>query len=118
METSNFKGYPTWIDEFQGAVTVCDCQGVILYMNNKAQLTFSSYGGQNLIGKSLFDCHQAISSEKIKNLINTGESNHYTILKNGVKKIIHQMPWFSNGKIAGLVEISIEIPAEMNHFNR
>jgi hypothetical protein len=42
----------------------------------------------------------------------------YTIEKNGVRKLIFQAPWFQDGKYAGLVELALEIPAEMPHFVR
>jgi len=46
------------------------------------------------------------------------ETNVYTIEKAGIKKMIYQTPWYQNGKVAGLVEISIEIPFDMPHFIR
>ena len=42
-----------WANEMNCAVTVCDTEGVILYMNEKACCTFAKHG--NLIGKNLFD---------------------------------------------------------------
>ncbi|MEI7596089.1 MAG: PAS domain-containing protein [Bacteroidota bacterium] len=109
---------PDWAKEFNSAVTVCNTNGIILYMNKKAGKTFEKWGGIELIGKSLFDCHNDHSVAKIKELIATEKSNSYTIEKNGVKKLIHQAPWFKDGKCAGLVEISIEIPFDMSHFVR
>lgn len=38
-----------WADEMNCAVTVCDTQGIILYMNEKACRTFAGHG--NLIGR-------------------------------------------------------------------
>lgn len=105
-------------DEYPFAVTVCDKEGVIIYMNIKSQETFADDGGKSLIGKSLYDCHSGRSQEKIKEIIATGISNTYTIEKKGVKKLIHQAPWFLDGKAAGLVELSIVLPAEMPHFVR
>lgn len=32
--------------------------------------------------------------------------------------MIYQSPWYKDGKFAGLVELSIEIPTEMAHFVR
>ena len=43
-----------WANEMNCAVTVCDTEGVILYMNEKACRTFAKHG--SLIGKNLFDC--------------------------------------------------------------
>lgn len=100
------------------AQTVCDENGIVLYMNERATQVFARYGGKDLIGKSLMDCHSEHSREKIRELIKTGGSNSYTIFKNGIKKLIHQTPWYQNGKIAGLIEISLELPAEMPHFVR
>ena len=48
----------------------------------------------------------------------TGDTNTYSISKNGLKKIIHQTPWRRDGKIAGLVEFSIVLPADMPHYDR
>ncbi len=108
--------YP-WIDSIPGAVTVCDRNGVIIYMNQRSKDTFSE-GNDELIGQSLFDCHSPASVQIIQELMNTGKSNSYTISKKGVKKIIHQTPFFQNGEVAGLVEFSFIIPDDMPHHNR
>ncbi len=54
----------------------------------------------------------------MERLLATGERNVYTIEKLGVKKLIYQTPWYQDGVFAGLVELSLEIPAEMPHFVR
>jgi hypothetical protein len=51
-------------------------------------------------------------------MLAAGEKNIYTIEKNGVRKLIYQSPWFSNGSYAGFVELALEIPWEMPHFIR
>ncbi len=107
-----------WALEFPGAVTVCDRDYTVLYMNDKAAKTFEKWGGAALLGKSLRDCHKASSMETMDRILATGSPNVYTIEKEGVKKIIYQAPWRKEGKIAGLVELSLEIPAEMPHFVR
>jgi transcriptional regulator with PAS, ATPase and Fis domain len=107
-----------WIKELPSAVTVCDINGIILEMNDKAADTFRDNGGRELIGKNLFDCHSPSSVEKIRQLISAGLSNTYTIEKNGIKKLIYQSPWYKNGELKGLVEISIILPSEMSHFIR
>ena len=105
-----------FLAELPFAVTVCDCDGIIVYMNQKSRATFS--GDEELIGKSLLDCHNKDSCKKIRDIMATGIPNSYTIEKKGIKKLIHQSPWFENGKPSGLVEISIEIPFKMPHFIR
>ncbi len=105
---------PDWAKGMNCAVTVCNIQGEIIYMNDKACETFAKYG--NLIGKNLFDCHNSQSQEKIKELLATGGSNCYTIEKKGIKKMIYQTAWKENEKVSGLVEISMILPEVLpNH---
>ncbi len=107
-----------WIKDFPAAITACDKDGIILEMNEKACATFSEYGGASLIGTSLFDCHNPHSIAMIKEMLATGSNNTYTIEKKGVKKLIYQQPWYKDGEVGGLVEMSIVIPSEMPHHVR
>ena len=100
------------------AITVCDRDGVIVHMNDKAAETFARDGGKALVGRNLWDCHPEAAREKIRRIMATGSSNSYTIEKNGVKKLIHQAPWHENGVPAGLVEFSMVIPLDLPHFVR
>ena len=110
--------YFDWAKEFPGAVTVCDSQGIIVYMNDKSEATFEGDGGRSLIGKNLFGCHSAESNRKIEEIMRTRQPNIYTIEKKGVKKLIYQAPLYQDGQFSGLVELSLEIPFEMPHFLR
>ncbi len=112
------KALEAWVAEFTGAVTICDVDGVILAMNEKAIKTFEKDGGAALIGTNLIDCHPEPSRSKVKRMLVTRESNSYTIEKNGTKKLIYQQPWYEEGEYRGLVELSLEIPQEMPHFVR
>ncbi|MCC8113615.1 MAG: PAS domain-containing protein [Bacteroidales bacterium] len=105
-----------WMQCIGCAVTICDSAGVILYMNDRARDTYRKHG--NLIGASLFDCHGERSTGIIRRLLATGETNTYTVLKHGIRKLIFQSPWRRDGQIAGLVEISIPLPANMAHYDR
>ena len=107
-----------WIKEFPAAITVCDTNGIITGMNEKSATVFENDGGYELIGRNMFGCHTDVSKEKIKEIMNKQKPNIYTIEKNGKKKLIYQSPWFENGEMKGLVELSIEIPFEMPHFIR
>jgi len=107
-----------WIKEFSGAVTVCDKEGRIIEMNDKAVEAFAKDGGEKLIGTNVLDCHPEPSRSKLKDMIENGRTNVYTIQKNGKKKLIYQAPWFDGGQGAGFVEVSLEIPWDMPHFNR
>ncbi|HJH76073.1 MULTISPECIES: PAS domain-containing protein [Prevotellaceae] len=105
-----------WAEQMHCAVTVCDTEGKILYMNEKSRATFASHG--DLIGHNMFECHSPQSQAKIRELMATDGTNSYTIQKNGVKKMIYQTTWKRDGKVAGLVEISMVIPEEMPHYVR
>lgn len=107
-----------WFDEVPFAITVCDTEGIILEMNDKSAITFKDDGGKDLIGTSLMDCHPEEARKQIMDMINFDKVNVYTIGKNGKKKLIYQAPWYQSGKVAGLVELSIEIPNELPHFER
>jgi transcriptional regulator with PAS, ATPase and Fis domain len=107
-----------WMEGLNAAITVADSGYAIAYMNPKAIATFEKYGGSALLGKNLLDCHNERSKALLQKIMETGEPHTYTIQKGGKKKIIHQAPWRKDGTIEGLVEISIEIPWELEHFNR
>ena len=105
-----------WAKEMNCAVTVCDAEGIIIYQNDKAVETYKKHG--NLIGKSLYECQSERSKEIIRHLLATGGSNAYTIEKQGVHKVIYQTAWKKDGKVAGIVEISMITPAAMPHYVR
>jgi transcriptional regulator with PAS, ATPase and Fis domain len=107
-----------WVDEFPGAITVCDDRGIILAMNAKAAQVFEEDGGRSLIGTNMLDCHPEPARSRVAALLESHQTNVYTIEKKGVKKLIYQAPWFIEGRFAGLVELSLEIPFEMPHFVR
>ena len=108
-----------WVHSFGGAVTVCDSEGKILYMNKKSQSTFAGDGGARLIGGNVLDCHPEPARSKLATMLKTKDRNCYTIEKNGVKKLIYQAPWYMAwGECGGLVELSLEIPSEMPHYVR
>ena len=107
-----------WTEEFASAVTVCDEHGVIVAMNRAAGETFKDEGGRSLIGKSMLDCHPEPSRSLVADLLARPRPNTYTVEKNGAKKLIHQAPWYNGGKFAGLVELSIVLPADMAHHVR
>ena len=108
----------TWVKEFPGAITVCDADGIILELNDKAARTFEKDGGASLVGRNILDCHPEPARGKTERLLAAREKNVYTIEKNGIKKLIFQSPWYKDGQYSGFVEISLEIPFELPHFVR
>ncbi|HEX6033628.1 MAG TPA: hypothetical protein VFY83_04305, partial [Anaerolineales bacterium] len=92
--------------------------GVILEMNDKSAHDHERNGGYALIGKNLLDYHSEPARSKIQKLLETCEKNIYTIEKDGIKQLIYECPWFEDGQYVGFVELSLEIPSEMEHFVR
>lgn len=107
-----------WVDEFAGAVTVCDPEGIILAMNDKAALGYEADGGRKLIGSNMLACHPEPARSKTRALLENKQPNIYTIEKRGIKKLVHQSPWYKDGQYAGFIELVLEIPWEMPHFVR
>lgn len=110
---------PDWVTGFPGAVTISDANHRILWMNDKAAQVFAADGGRSLVGGDLMACHNDRSKEILRRMLADGNPNIYTIERKGVKKLIYQTPWKDEtGRVAGLVELSLEIPFEMPHFVR
>lgn len=105
-----------WADDIACAVTICDADCKIFYMNSRSRETFARHG--NIIGHDLMQYHPPKAQQLIRHMLATGDTNTYSISKNGVRKIIHQTPWKRDGKIAGLVEFSIILPPDMPHYDR
>ena len=108
----------SWVKEFPGAITICDPDGVLLEMNDKAVHTFQERGGAGLIGTNMLDCHPEPARTKTRELLDSRRTSVYTIEKRGQKKQIYQAPWYPEGRHRGFIELSLELPAEMPHFIR
>ena len=109
QEMQNFLNQTTF------AITITDKSGQVLAMNEKAIATFEKYGGAKLIGTSVFDCHPPQAIEVINRLMQTHETNAYTIEKAGQKKLIYQTPWYDNNEFAGYIELSLPLPENIPH---
>lgn len=108
---------PDWVWSMNCAVTVCDAECNIIYMNARSRETFAKRG--ELVGKNLLDCHNERSTGIIRHLLASGGQNCYTIEKEGVRKMIFQTAWRkADGSVGGLVEISMAVPDDMPHYIR
>ena len=109
---------PDWAMKMNCAVTVCDADCKIIYMNEKSRNTFAE-GTDRLIGTNLMECHPEHAQKTILRLLAEGGVNAYTIEKLGKKKMIYQTAWRNaDGCVGGLVEISMVIPEDMPHYIR
>jgi transcriptional regulator with PAS, ATPase and Fis domain len=107
-----------WLQEFPVAITVTDASGTIVAMNARSRESFAADGGGALVGTSIFSCHPEPARSKTEALFESRTPNHYTVRKDGRKKIIHQIPWYKDGAFAGFVELAIPIPDDLPHFDR
>lgn len=104
-----------YLENVAFAATVCDKDGVVLYQNARAR---KRDGG--VVGRNLYDCHNRESRALIRHMIESGESNTYEILRHGKRRLLHQTPWFATpgGEVAGLIELSIDLPDSYPTFDR
>lgn len=109
---------PDWARCLDGAVTVCDLSGTIVYMNQRSADQFKKYGGFDLVGKSLVTCHPEPARSKVLQMLASPMDNIYTTEKDGQEKIIIQKPWMEDGIHKGIVEISFMLPGNMPHLHR
>ena len=103
-----------YLDTADFSATVCDREGTVLYQNEKAVLRDG-----NVTGGNLYDCHGDKASMMIRKMISEGSSNTYQIIRHGRHKLIHQTPWYDgDGKVAGLIELAIDLPEDLQVFDR
>ena len=107
---------PDWAREMDCAITVCDANADIIYMNDSSRRINSPEA--DIIGHNLRQYHPPRAIEIIERLLREGGYNAYTISKRGQRKMIYQAAWRQAGQIAGLVEISMVIPEELPHYVR
>ena len=113
--TANYP-IPDWAREMDCAITVCDANANIIYMNDASRRINSPEA--DIIGHNLRQYHPPRAIEIIDRLLREGGYNAYTISKRGQRKMIYQAAWRQGGQIAGLVEISMVIPEELPHYVR
>ena len=66
MYDSFFKSV---IDQDRSAVVICNLEHEIIYMNPSAVENYKKWGGKELIGQSLLNCHNQDSRDKIEKVI-------------------------------------------------
>lgn len=61
--------YKSVLEADRAAVVICDLEHTIIYMNPAAVDRYAKWGGKGLMGKSLMDCHNGKSREKIEMIL-------------------------------------------------
>jgi len=107
-----------WVKEFPATITVTDRDGNIVDMTDRAAKSFAEGGHPDLVGAPVMDCHPDWAKLKLKALIDGRRTNVYTVTKGGRKKLVFQAPWTIGGEYAGYLDMTLELPEDMPHFDR
>ena len=67
--------YKSVLEADKAAVVICDLDHVIIYMNPAAISRYEKWGGENLIGQSLLNCHNDNSREMILKVLDWFKSS-------------------------------------------
>ena len=107
MEYSSF--YKSVLDQDRCAVVLCNLQHEIVYMNEAAAMNYAKWGGKELLGKSLLNCHNAHSNEMIKQVVDwfAAEEDHNIVFTHHnpkQNKDVYMVALRENGKLIGYYE--------------
>ena len=97
------------MEEYPGAISVCDSAGIILELNKHSIESLRDQGGKRLIGSNLLNCHPEPALSKLKRMMKRRQTNVYTVKKGRIRKVVLQTPWNKKGKYRGFVENSLPI---------
>ena len=98
------------LDMDTAAVVICDLGHKIVYMNPAADERYKKWGGYELVGKSLFDCHNPAAVTKIKEVVEwfskSKENNRvYTFYNKKENKDVYMIALRDeNGSLIGYYE--------------
>ena len=65
MMTDLNEVYKSILEADKAAIVICDIEHKIIYMNPAAINRYAKWGGRNLMGQNLLDCHNDKSREMI-----------------------------------------------------
>jgi PAS domain S-box-containing protein len=97
------------IDQDRCAVVICNLEHEIIYMNPAAAQYYGKKGGASLVGKSIMDCHNQDSQDKMKRVVDwfaASPDNNivYTFHNEAQNKDVYMVALRSEGKLIGYYE--------------
>jgi PAS domain S-box-containing protein len=97
------------IDQDRCAVVICSLKHEIIYMNPAAAQYYGKKGGASLVGKSIMDCHNQDSQDKMKRVVDwfaaSPENNIvYTFHNEAQNKDVYMVALRSEGRLIGYYE--------------
>ena len=101
--------YKSIVDQDRCAVVICNLEHEIIYMNTAAVNNYSKWGGDKLIGRSLLDCHNEESANKICQVVDwfAADESHniiYTFYNEKQNKDVYMVALRDEGKLIGYYE--------------
>ena len=109
MSEINISYFKSIIDQDRAAVVICNLNHEIIYMNPAAVVNYAKRGGDKLIGRSLLECHNKESQEKIRQVTEwfaQDESHNivYTFYNEKQNKDVYMVALRDSGKLIGYYE--------------
>ena len=108
-----FKSYVSFyksiVDQDRASVVICNLKHEIIYMNPAAVISYAKRGGDKLIGRSLLDCHNPESRDKIQQVVEWFAANEshnivYTFHNEKQNKDVYMVALRDEGKLIGYYE--------------
>ena len=101
--------YRSILEQDRVSVVICNLNHEIIYMNPQAIRSYEKRGGEKLIGRSLMECHNAESAEKIQKVIEwfAADESHnivYTFHNEKQNKDVYMVALRDSGKLIGYYE--------------
>ncbi|MDD7738948.1 MAG: PAS domain-containing protein [Fusicatenibacter sp.] len=106
MNSSFFKSIAA---QDRCAVVICNLKHEIIYMNPTAVQSYQKWGGDKLIGRSLLECHNQESKDRIQQVVDwfAADESHnivYTFHNEKQNKDVYMVALREEGKLIGYYE--------------
>ena len=101
--------YKSIVDQDRSSIVICNLKHEIIYMNPAAVSSYVKRGGDKLIGRSVLDCHNLESREKIQQVVEwfAADESHnivYTFHNEKQNKDVYMVALRDDGKLIGYYE--------------
>ena len=101
--------YKSIVDQDRASIVICNLKHEIIYMNPAAVNSYAKRGGDKLIGRSLLDCHNQESRDKIQKVVDwfAADESHnlvYTFHNEKQNKDVYMVALREEGRLIGYYE--------------
>ena len=106
--------YKSIVDQDRASIVICNLKHEIIYMNPAAVNSYAKRGGDKLIGRSLLDCHNPESRDKIQQVVEWFAANEshnivYTFHNEKQNKDVYMVALRDEGKLIGYLTARYQI---------